>query len=171
MRLNWYMVAAIGVAPDEDAVNSKTAAVVWPWREQKAVLAAPPQRRIPLGAILRQAGSMAVAGAVLRWGLERPAMALVAWALAAVVAASGCFAPPLFAAMGRWGQALGRWGGALLTWGLLAPFYYAAFVPLHLLQRMAGKDPLQRRFPSPAPTYWVPREPGGDAARYRKQFR
>lgn len=158
------------MAVDDDVMNSKVSEVVWPWRENASASAAPQRNGIPLGAILRQAGTMSIVGAVLYWGLEHRTMGLAAWALAAVVAVSGLFIPPFFAAIERFGQALGRWVGAILTWSLLAPFYYVVLIPLNLLQRIAGKDPLHRRFPSNEPTHWVSRKPVADAAQYRKQF-
>ncbi|MDD2521093.1 MAG: hypothetical protein PHR34_09090 [Kiritimatiellae bacterium] len=83
---------------------------------------------------------------------------------------SGFFIPPVFRAIERFGQWLGRAVGVLLTWGLLAPFYYIVFFPMHLAQKLGGKDPLQRRLHTSDATYWTPRPPVRNLAQYRKQF-
>ena len=61
-------------------------------------------------------------------------------------------------------------GMLLLTWGLLAPFYYLCFFPMHLALKIRGKDPLHRQVPTAEPTYWTPRKPVADLTQYRKQF-
>lgn len=113
---------------------------------------------------------MAAIGAGLFWGLEHRAMGAVVWGFAVLVLVSGFFVPPVFAALERFGKKLGKGVGVLLTWALLAPFFYLCFVPLRLLQKIGGKDPLQRRFPTDEPTYWIPRKPVPKVDQYRKQF-
>lgn len=146
------------------------ASVVWPWREKEAAKSAPKPNASPWKAAVGQAAVMAAIGAGLfRW-LGHRTMGIVAWALAGLVLFSGLFLPSLFAAIERFGQRLGKWVGAILTWGLLVPFYYLGFYPLHLALKLQGKDPLQRRLHAGEPTYWTPRKPVADAAQYRKQF-
>jgi hypothetical protein len=53
---------------------------------------------------------------------------------------------------------------------LLLTVYYLVVTPIGLLMRLFGYDPLQRRFDRSAKSYWVPHDPGADAARYFKQF-
>ncbi|MGD9612659.1 MAG: hypothetical protein AB7V22_07115 [Kiritimatiellia bacterium] len=150
-----------------DAEKS-VAAVVWAWRDPAA--AAGPAAPAPAGAALRQAAVMAVVGAGLFFGLEHRAMGIVVWSLAGVVLAAGLFLPAVFFAFERLGRQLGKGVGVLLTWGLLVPFYYLCFGTLRLAQKIGGKDPLCRKFPSDEPTYWTPRQPVRDMAQYRKQF-
>ena len=151
-------------------MSNPVASVVWPWREKDAAKSAPRKTGPSAAAVLLQSGIMAAVGAGLYWGWDRHAMGTAIWGLAAVVLASGFFVPPVFAAIERFGQRLGRWVGAALTWGLLAPFYYLCFFPMHLGLKLQGKDPLCRRFPTDEPTYWTARKPVRDAAQYRKQF-
>ena len=143
------------------------AAIVWNWRGSSA---APAGAKPGAGAALKQAGVMGVVGAVLYFWLEHRAMGVAVWSLAGVVLASGLFVPPVFAAIERFGRGLGKGVGVLLTWGLLVPFYYLCFGSLRLAQKIGGKDPLCRTFPSDEPTYWTPRKPVRNAAQYRKQF-
>ena len=151
-------------------MNLTVASVVWPWREKAARQAAPRKTGPSASAVLVQVAIMAVIGAGLFWGLERRAMGAVVWGLGALVLVSGFFVPSVFAALERFGKKLGKGVGVLLTWGLLAPFYYLCFVPLRLLQKIGGKDPLQLRFPTDEPTYWVSRKPVPKVDQYRKQF-
>jgi hypothetical protein len=46
---------------------------------------------------------------------------------------------------------------------VLGLMFYIAIVPVALVMRLMGKDPLQRRFDPAAETYWQRREPPGPA--------
>ena len=151
-------------------MNNNVLSVVWPWREQSAGAAKPKQTGPSRTAVVTQTAVMAAIGALVYGWLDHPAMGIAVWGLAAVVLVSGFFLPPVFAAIERFGKLLGKWVGALLTWGLLAPFYYLCFFPMHLALKLRGKDPLQRRCPTDQPTYWTPRKPLADLSQYRKQF-
>lgn len=144
--------------------------VVWPWRETLSAPAAPKKAGPKALSVLIQAAVMAAIGAGLYFWLKHTVMGLVVWGLAGIVLVSGFFLPPVFRAIERFGQWLGRAVGVLLTWGLLAPFYYLVFLPMHLVQKLSGKDPLQRRLHTGAPTYWTPRPPVRNLSQYRKQF-
>ena len=150
-------------------MQQSVSSVVWPWRDKPA--ATVPQKTGPkVPAVLLQTAVMAAIGDGLYWWLDRRHMGLVVWAFAGIVLVSGLFIPPLFAAIERFGQRLGKWVGAILTWGLLVPFYYLCFFPLHLALKFQGKDPLQRRLRTGEPTYWTPRKPVATVAQYKKQF-
>lgn len=41
--------------------------------------------------------------------------------------------------------------------------YTTTILPMGLLMRLAGRDPLRLRFDPQAPSYWIPREPPGPA--------
>lgn len=151
-------------------MNQTVASIVWPWRDHLATKAGPAKSGPSPKAAVIQAGVMAAIGALAYLWLGHRIMGGVVWSLAAVVLVSGLFIPSAFAAIERFGKRLGQWVGTGLTWGLLAPFYYVCFVPLHVLQKISGKDPLRRRFPTDEPSYWVPRSPVKDASQYRKQF-
>jgi hypothetical protein len=53
---------------------------------------------------------------------------------------------------------------------LLAFIYYVVLTPIGLLMRLVGRDPMERSFDRKAASYWVPHNPGGDTARYFRQF-
>jgi predicted membrane metal-binding protein len=46
---------------------------------------------------------------------------------------------------------------------VLGLMFYIAVVPVALVMRLVGKDPLQRRFDPQADSYWEPRDPPGPA--------
>lgn len=95
-------------------------------------------------------GGLAAVGAVsLLVGLLRPALArpvFVGWMAAAF---------PL---------------GWLVSHLLLAIVYYGVVAPIGLAMRLAGRDPLQRRFDRAAKSYWTEHNPDADVDRYFRQF-
>jgi hypothetical protein len=151
-------------------VSSRASFAVWPWRETEAAAAQPKKTGPARTAVVVQTAVMAAIGAVLFRMPEHRVAGIVAWSLAAVALVSGFFIPPVFAAIERLGRRLGKGAGAILTWSLLAPFYYLCFFPLRLALIIRGRDPLHRQVPTDEPTYWIPRKPGADLSRYKKQF-
>ena len=53
---------------------------------------------------------------------------------------------------------------------LLALIFYGLVTPIALVMRWRGRDVLGLKFPTDAPTYWVPHVPVTDPARYYRQF-
>lgn len=60
--------------------------------------------------------------------------------------------------------------GCLVSYLILAAVFYLLFTPIGLIMKLAGKDPLQRKFDRTAKTYWQPRETPSDSSRYFRQF-
>jgi len=89
--------------------------------------------------------------------------------LACLLLLLGLCVQPAFLAVERFGLRLGRIAAVGMTWLLLVPFYYLCFVPGRIVMRLAGQDPLDRRFPAGRATSWVPHRPA-EAGRYRKQY-
>ncbi len=52
----------------------------------------------------------------------------------------------------------------------MALLYYGVITPIGLALRIAGRDPLTRRFDRAAPTYWEPYNPDRGMNRYLRQF-
>ena len=60
--------------------------------------------------------------------------------------------------------------GFVLSYVILGVLFFGIITPAGLLLRLAGKDPLERRWEPDASTYWVDsREPRAKSA-YFKQF-
>ena len=49
--------------------------------------------------------------------------------------------------------------------------FYTTVVPIGLIMRLSGKDPLRLKFDRAARSYWIERDPPGPAgAQMKKQF-
>ncbi|MFH1681867.1 MAG: SxtJ family membrane protein [Candidatus Eisenbacteria bacterium] len=74
---------------------------------------------------------------------------------------------PVFWLLQKFGHAVGWFNTRLI----LVLIFYLVFTPIGLLLRLFGKDLLNRKFDSQAPTYWIDKkkEPF-DPKRYEKQF-
>ncbi len=101
---------------------------------------------------------------------HRPVAAVILFGIGALLLVSGLFIPVLFFRIERIGQAVGRVVGLVLTWIILLPMFYLVFVPGRLILMIRGIDPMCRKFPTDAPTYWVPRKPVGSVEEYKRQF-
>jgi hypothetical protein len=64
---------------------------------------------------------------------------------------------------------LAHWVGQIVATVLLAPVFYLVMVLVRLLNRLAGKDPLQLRHPD-APTFWLPSDLDRRRTRYLKSM-
>jgi len=60
--------------------------------------------------------------------------------------------------------------GWVVSFILLAAFYFLLLVPVGLIFRLAGRDPLCRKFDSAAKSYWAARRPPDSIDRYFHQF-
>jgi len=60
--------------------------------------------------------------------------------------------------------------GWVMSFILLAIFYFLILTPLGLVFRMAGRDPLHRKFDSKVKSYWLRRQPADTIDRYFHQF-
>lgn len=93
----------------------------------------------------------------------------VAAAIGAVVCVAGLLHPPavrpVYAAL----VALTLPVGLILGFILVPLIYFGLFTPVALILRLAGADPMQRRFLTGG-TYWIKRKPSPPAARYFRQY-
>lgn len=99
------------------------------------------------------------------------ALRLWALAVAGVFLAAGLWAPAVLRPFNRlwflFGMALHKVVNPLVM-GLL---FYLTLTPIALIMRLAGKDPLNRRFDKQAKSYWIERRPAGPAPdTMRNQF-
>ena len=121
------------------------------------------------GTVLLQAViPMAVGAFFLYKG--KPVAAGILCGIGALLLISGFFIPALFAKIEAFGKWIGKMVGVALTWGLLVPMFYLVFVPGRLILKMQGIDPMCRKFPTDAPTYWVPRKPVANVDEYKRQY-
>lgn len=60
--------------------------------------------------------------------------------------------------------------GWVVSHTIIAAVYFLVITPIGLIMRLAGRDPMERRFDPTAKTYWKVRPPAPDNARYFRQF-
>ncbi|MFO0829111.1 MAG: SxtJ family membrane protein [Phycisphaerales bacterium] len=114
-----------------------------------------------LGAATRSAGGDVAT--VHRWCF------VLCCAIGVVGAAGVAFVPSLSVRVYR------AWMFAVLPIGwslshvLLAIVFYLVVTPIGIALRLAGRDPMERRFDRAAKTYWKRREPIVDSERYLRQ--
>jgi hypothetical protein len=96
--------------------------------------------------------------------------ALVIWSAALAVSVVGVWRPekmrPIFVG---WMVAAFPIGW-MITHLLLGVVFYLVMTPIGLVMRLLRRDPMARRFDKSTATYWSPHNPGGDTARYFRQF-
>jgi hypothetical protein len=109
---------------------------------------------------------------VLAWfKLDAPTLAKVLWVLAVVVPVIGWLVPA-FMRLVFVGMSYLAWPiGFVVSHVVLALVYYLVFVPIGLLMRVFGYDPMKRGFDPEAATYWIARDPkASEPKRYFRQF-
>jgi hypothetical protein len=127
--------------------------------------------------------ALAVFGALGAWALAfhrllgfemAPTTARIAgWALWVLGAGCGLLATvapgalrPLYVVLSALGWPIG-WAVSRVV---LVIVFYGVLMPIGLVMRLVGRDPLNRRFDRDAPTYWVRRTPPPAPDRYFHQF-
>ncbi|HVR29950.1 MAG TPA: SxtJ family membrane protein [Thermoanaerobaculia bacterium] len=103
-----------------------------------------------------------------RAGLLRAAIAIAA--VAAVVSVTSILSPRF--ALRVWiGMMVGLSPiGWVLSHLILGLIYYLVLTPIGLALRVAGRDPLDRRFDRDAKSYWIDRRGKPDVERYFRQY-
>lgn len=93
----------------------------------------------------------------------------ILWTIVTLVLAGRLFAPPLYRAFHRFGEALSHAVSIGLTWGLLVPVFYLIFGTARLGLLIRRRDPMARACPTEATTYWHPRAPIRNIRQYERQ--
>jgi len=91
--------------------------------------------------------------------------ALAAWAGVAAAAAPAAIRPVYLAL-----TAIGLPIGFVVSQVVLVGVYYGVLTPIGLILRLAGQDPMRRRFDRSAGTYWDRRDPDVAVERYFRQY-
>jgi hypothetical protein len=60
--------------------------------------------------------------------------------------------------------------GWVVTHALLAVIFFGVFMPIGLLLRLTGRDPMMRRFDRGAASYWIRRDRAAQPRDYFRQF-
>ena len=75
----------------------------------------------------------------------------------------GLIAPAILAPLNRGWTRLGLLLFKVVNPIVLGLIFLVTIVPIGLLLRAFGKDPLRLKFEPQAPSYWIPRDPPGPA--------
>lgn len=127
--------------------------------------------RTPTDRVLRQFGAIAaVALPTLAWVTTHNVLVITVGALVGAAALATWPKPQLlkrpFVALSLATAPLGM----VLGEALLLAMYFGVFLPIGLLFKLVGRDPLARKFDRSAESYWVPKRTSPDAAAYLRQF-
>jgi len=116
-------------------------------------------------------GFLTFFGAIARFKLDAPTVALVLWIAAVVVPVIGWVIPAFMRAVFL-GMSYLAWPiGFVVSHVILALVYYLVFTPIGLAMRIFRYDPMNRGFDDAAASYWVKRDPvASEAKRYFRQF-
>lgn len=144
--------------------SNKVSATVWTWRDREKISAAGMTGHRRRKVLIQSSVAMTIGVAMLLLGylgahyvhfFKRAGT--IALCVAAALFMIGTLVPGLYDRMDKFvawsAQAVGR----VLNWILLTPFFYLCFLPARLILMAKGKDPMTRKCPSSATTYWVPR--------------
>lgn len=124
-------------------------------------------------------GAFGLLGALLYWhvvplwrvlGSATPTVAFVVWTVGALSAILSMVAPkmnrPLFVGLSVVAYPI----GAVMSYLIMGAFFFLIVTPMGLIFRLAGRDPLRRRFDATANSYWIPHKAAGKTDRYFGQF-
>ncbi len=98
-----------------------------------------------------------------------PTVLMVAAVAGAAVCALGLIFPPAVRPVYVLLAALAYPIGLVLGFLLLPLVYFGVFLPVALILRLAGADPMQRKLKTGG-TYWIKRRPAPEAAAYFRQY-
>ena len=112
----------------------------------------------------------AVAGSVAFWRAHAPRVATGIWIAGALLLAVYLALPRLRRPICvGWMRACAPLGW-LVSHTALAVVYFLVITPIGLAMRLAGRDPMKRRFDPSAESHWLPHQADEDASRYFRQF-
>ena len=109
-------------------------------------------------------------GALVLWRVQSPIAAWIIWSLGTILGivyfAVRPLRLPLYIAWISVFYPIG-WTVSHLMLGII---FLLVLMPIGLLMRLWGYDPMQRQFEPEASSYWVSYTPHDDTARYFRQF-
>jgi carbamoyltransferase len=114
-------------------------------------------------------GGMLLIGLVQRYHSGRPDLAVRLWIAGGTVFVLS-FVPVVGRALYIAWMALGVAIGAVTSPVVLVILYAVGIVPVGLVQRLAGRDRLERRLDSKASSYWEDLPRRDDPSRYLRQY-
>lgn len=151
-------------------MNATAGRVVWDWRERDPERErARAAQRLKRDGVIQGLAVIAIGFAVKNL-LGHRTLGDVLVVLGALQGLVATWRPHWLGPVRRFGLLLGRGAGALLTWLLLVPFFWVVMVPVALVLRWRGRDPLHRRPLAPGLTAWIPRRHQPAPEHMHRQF-
>jgi hypothetical protein len=94
------------------------------------------------------------------------------WIIAGAILSLARLIPSLFKGIYRLWVGMSVVIGFFISRILLTVIFFLVITPLALVMRIVGRDPMERKWDSQAPTYWNKKEQEQDTSieRYEKQF-
>ena len=112
----------------------------------------------------------ALAGGLIWWRFHAPTTAGVLWSVAAIITILFCAVRAIRKPIYLGWMYLVYPIGWVVSHAVVVFVYYLVVTPIGRVMLMLGRDPMERRLDAGAESYWVEHEPGGDPARYFRQF-
>ena len=107
---------------------------------------------------------------VVAWHRGAVNAALIWWGVAVAVAVPGMILPRSVRLV-YLGATYAAWPiGYVMSTLILAAFYFLVLMPVGLIMRWLGRDPLDRRFDPQRKSYWEVRGPAPSARSYFRQY-
>jgi hypothetical protein len=146
--------------------QNKVSQAIWSWQgPQSEMQKAKPSLALSLVTLL-----IGCTVGLLFFLFEYPIMALFVFSISLLVFLSSRFFPAVYAVIEKVLQKLSYFVSSGLTWVLLLPFFYICFPLGRLVQKVKGKDPMQRNFDREAVSYWKTCKDKPSVDDYKRQF-
>lgn len=141
---------------------------VWPWMEEGQSRENGDTRPSVVASLLSLLIAWTVATIFYYLGHLKITIAILV--ISGMVCLCSLFVPSAYRVIILIFEFIKKWVGLILNWTLLTPFFYICFPVGRLIQKIKGKDPLNRKCPTSKESYWVSRSPVSDIEQYKRQF-
>ena len=148
-----------------DFQQTPVSQVVWPWTNTETIQEEGPSKIMGVVGFLI-ASSIA---AFFYFKTDHHIATYVIMSIATVILVCALFIPPAYKKIHHGLNIFAFYVGTALSWILLVPFFYLVFPFCRLSQKIKGKDPLNRAFPTDKASYWEDRPEVTDKAYYTRQ--
>jgi len=150
----------------EEFEQNQVSRTVWPWQTKNSLEILPKPSLI--ASLFALTVALSIAG--LMFYLDHGIMAVVIVGISSFIFCSTLFFPGVYRFIENQFQKLSHFVGLLLTWLLLVPVFYICFTLGRGVQKITGRDPMQRKLHGQQKSYWKIRNEPVEIDQYRRQF-
>jgi len=146
--------------------QNKVSQAIWSWQSDRS---GKQQAKASLGIAI---GALLVGCTVasLLFFYNHLIMASIVFSVSALVFLSSQFFPAVYSVIAKIFQKFALIIGNCLTWVFLLPFFFICFPMGRIVQKIKGKDPMQRDFKRDATSYWQTSRKTPSVDEYKRQF-